>query len=233
MTRYTRDASGTGGRSTSQNRKAAIVEAAFEIIAQRGCGALSTTELAERVGISQPAIFRHYRTKSDLWCAIVDNSGKRIMSSCSQVVADPEAWRNADVLLRNTVRSFAEAFAQTPAIAAVLVAREISDADRQAADLASLHRRRPRDLLTKIVSRAKEQGRMADGIEPENTADMLMSLIFGLALQWLAGGRLDQFQLIADETVGPVISAICTDAGSITNGIGQSIENGMNMSGNR
>lgn len=230
--RYTREATGTGGRASSHNRKASIVDAAFDIIAQRGCGALSTTELAERVGISQPAIFRHYRTKSDLWCAIVDASGKRIMAACSPAVANPESWRQADLLLRQTIECFAEAFSKTPAIAAVLVAREIADADRQAADLASLHRRRPRDLLTKIVGRAKEQERMPDTLDAENTADMLMSLIFGLALQWLASGRLDQFQLIVEETMGPVITAICSDSSTSSNGAHPSAENGMNMHDN-
>jgi AcrR family transcriptional regulator len=48
-----------------------IIEAAVEIFAEKGFAATSTNEIAQKAGVAEGTIFRHYRTKKDLLISIV------------------------------------------------------------------------------------------------------------------------------------------------------------------
>ncbi|BFH68295.1 MAG: TetR/AcrR family transcriptional regulator [Paenibacillus dendritiformis] len=48
-----------------------IVKAAIEVFAQKGFAASSTSEIAQRAGVAEGTIFRHYKTKKDLLLSIV------------------------------------------------------------------------------------------------------------------------------------------------------------------
>ncbi len=48
-----------------------IVEAAIEIISEKGFAATSTSEIAKRAGVAEGTIFRHYQSKKDLLLSIV------------------------------------------------------------------------------------------------------------------------------------------------------------------
>jgi AcrR family transcriptional regulator len=48
-----------------------IIQAAVEIFAEKGYAATSTSEIAEKAGVAEGTIFRHYKTKKDLLLSIV------------------------------------------------------------------------------------------------------------------------------------------------------------------
>lgn len=48
-----------------------IIEAATEIFAEKGYAATSTKEIAQKAGVAEGTIFRHYKTKKDLLMSIV------------------------------------------------------------------------------------------------------------------------------------------------------------------
>lgn len=58
----------TGGMTDKQLR---IVEAAMDIFSEKGFASTSTSEIAQRAGVAEGTIFRHYKTKKDLLLAIV------------------------------------------------------------------------------------------------------------------------------------------------------------------
>ncbi|SDF26809.1 DNA-binding transcriptional regulator, AcrR family [Fontibacillus panacisegetis] len=48
-----------------------IIQAAVEIFAEKGFAGSSTSEIAQRAGVAEGTIFRHYKTKKDLLISIV------------------------------------------------------------------------------------------------------------------------------------------------------------------
>ncbi|MEO3947363.1 TetR/AcrR family transcriptional regulator [Gorillibacterium sp. CAU 1737] len=57
----------TGKKTEKQIR---ILEAATEIFSQKGYEATSTSEIAQKAGVAEGTIFRHYKTKRDLLLSI-------------------------------------------------------------------------------------------------------------------------------------------------------------------
>jgi AcrR family transcriptional regulator len=62
-----------GTSAKSDERRRAIMAAAIESFAQKGFYGTTTHEIAERVGISQPYLYRLYPNKEALFAAVVDH----------------------------------------------------------------------------------------------------------------------------------------------------------------
>ena len=62
----------TTHRLTGEERRAAIVEAALRIFADKGFRGATTRELAVAVGVSEPVLYQHFATKRDLYAAIIE-----------------------------------------------------------------------------------------------------------------------------------------------------------------
>jgi AcrR family transcriptional regulator len=60
---------GNDGKKTEKQLK--IIQAATEIFSEKGYSAASTSEIAQRAGVAEGTIFRHYKTKRDLLLSIV------------------------------------------------------------------------------------------------------------------------------------------------------------------
>jgi AcrR family transcriptional regulator len=59
-------------RKTAAERREDVLEAAREVFAEHGLSGASTDEIARRAGISQPYLFRLFRTKKELFIASIE-----------------------------------------------------------------------------------------------------------------------------------------------------------------
>ncbi len=59
-------------RLTGQERRAAIIEAAINRFAENGFRGVTTRELAQAVGVSEPVLYQHFPSKRDLYDAIIE-----------------------------------------------------------------------------------------------------------------------------------------------------------------
>ncbi|MDX9957984.1 MAG: TetR/AcrR family transcriptional regulator [Spirochaetia bacterium] len=56
----------------SSERQKEIVAAVFNLISDHGIQELTIKKIAQSVGVSEPAIYRHFQSKSDILAAVVD-----------------------------------------------------------------------------------------------------------------------------------------------------------------
>ncbi len=73
-------------RQTADERRTAVLAAAISEFARSGYAGTSTETIAARAGISQPYLFRLFRTKKDLFVATYDLVGDRIIRELSRAV---------------------------------------------------------------------------------------------------------------------------------------------------
>ena len=60
-------------RMTSEDRRAAIVQAAVRLFAERGFHGATTRALARAVKITEPVLYEHFKSKRELYCAIIES----------------------------------------------------------------------------------------------------------------------------------------------------------------
>ncbi|HKP19188.1 MAG TPA: TetR/AcrR family transcriptional regulator [Gaiellaceae bacterium] len=62
----------TTTRKTAEERREQVLDAALDVFADHGLSGASTDEIARRAGISQPYLFRLFRTKKELFLASME-----------------------------------------------------------------------------------------------------------------------------------------------------------------
>ena len=71
-------------RMSAEERRDQVVRAAVAEFSIRGLEGTSTSDIAKRVGVSQPYLFRLFPTKRDLFIAAIKRSGERIREVFTQ-----------------------------------------------------------------------------------------------------------------------------------------------------
>jgi AcrR family transcriptional regulator len=63
-------------RMKGEDRRAAIVDAAVHLFAEKGFRGTTTRELASALGVTEPVIYQHFETKNDLYSAILETKSR-------------------------------------------------------------------------------------------------------------------------------------------------------------
>jgi AcrR family transcriptional regulator len=72
-------------RLSATERKQAIVEAAIRLFSEKGFHGVTTRELAQAVGVSEPVLYQHYQTKRELYAAIIESKSCEVEAKIGPV----------------------------------------------------------------------------------------------------------------------------------------------------
>lgn len=72
-------------RLTSDERRASIVREAAKLFAARGFRGTTTRELAAACGVTEPIIYEHFKTKRDLYAALIDAKSRDGMERVAEL----------------------------------------------------------------------------------------------------------------------------------------------------
>jgi AcrR family transcriptional regulator len=75
----------SAGRLERGVRRKQIIEAALSIMKERGLEGTTTRRIAERVGITEPALYRHFRGKKEIILEALEELGRRPLKALLSV----------------------------------------------------------------------------------------------------------------------------------------------------
>ncbi|MFI1361990.1 TetR/AcrR family transcriptional regulator [Streptomyces griseochromogenes] len=160
-------------RVRSEERRAEIVGAALEVIAERGYRGASLAAVAERVGLTQQGLLHHFPTKEALLVAVLRERDRW------DAVPDTR-WR-VDLLA-----SLVEYNAMRPAIIqtfSALLGECVTEGHPARAYFTERYAQ-VRETMTDAL-RAEYGDVLPGGLTPERTAPLLIAVMDGLQYQWL------------------------------------------------
>lgn len=171
-------------RKSAVERKAEIVETAIRLAADCGPDRLTTERLAEEIGISQPAIFRHFPKKTDIWEAV----GKRI---CDLMGASGEKDNNPSPRgrLKNNVTNHFAFVCKTPAVPAILFSQELHSQNEPLRNFFSGLMKQRHENMTNLIQAGIDAGEFKSEIIAADAAYLILALIQGLAMRWSLNNR--------------------------------------------
>lgn len=82
------DTNMTGRKLSKADRRRAIVETAAALFAERGFRGVTTKEIARRVGVTEPVLYEHFKTKRELYSAIIDGTSNENFERALAVLHD-------------------------------------------------------------------------------------------------------------------------------------------------
>jgi AcrR family transcriptional regulator len=173
-------------RPSSEERKAQIVVEVLRLADEIGPDRLSTTDVARAVGLSQPAIFRHFPTKGALWLAVAEDIATRLTSAW---VAAETSASTPEARLKALIGAQLTAIEGTPALPSILFSRELQIDNPPLRDL---FRRLLAGFQARLVAAIRDQqtkrGLRSD-VSADDMAMLLTALVQGVAIRWTLGAR--------------------------------------------
>jgi AcrR family transcriptional regulator len=172
-----------------------ILAAAAEILADEGYEALSMRKVAARVGLSQAAIYRHYRDKAELMASVIGAGYARLsgkLEGGGQLGGKPEA------VLAEGIRRYVDFALDSPRLFRAILLQDLGPAGKGIEAFAPgvSRRRRTFELLSSTIARGMAEGSFSPG-DPELTAQAVWAAMFGLAARLSLESGLDRSRIEA------------------------------------
>lgn len=173
-------------RKPAEERKSEIVEAALRLADKVGPDRLATGQIAEAVGLTQAALFRHFPKKQDLWEAVAARIGEKFQQRWLAVERGP-----ADPVdrLQKIVAAQLKLIQSTPAIPAILFSRELHVENRALRRIFAEFMENFHSRIERLIAAAQDQGRLRGDIASADAAYLVIGLVQGLAVRWSISGR--------------------------------------------
>ncbi|MAN14735.1 TetR/AcrR family transcriptional regulator [Alterinioella nitratireducens] len=174
------------GRQSAEDRKAQIVAEMLRLADEIGPDRLSTTDIARAIGLSQPAIFRHFPTKGDLWRAVANDIADRLQADWAAAEAGA---RGPQARLRALIGAQLTAISGTPALPSILFSRELQVDNQGLRDVIRGLLSAFQGRLVAAIRDSQTTGQLRRDVSPEDVAILLTSLVQGVAIRWTLGAR--------------------------------------------
>lgn len=178
------DGSGVGKRrrKSGPERRAEIVAATVSILADEGLHAWTTAALAQRVGVSEATLFRHFSSKTEILSAALEHEARALRHRVARYQGEGSAWDRLVGLVLD-VTHFLQATGGGPLVVLSGQASRVSPETRQEVTLTrNLLRSRLAEFFRQAVTEC--DGRRP--IHPLLFADLAVAIIHSTGLRWMA-----------------------------------------------
>jgi AcrR family transcriptional regulator len=188
-------------------RKIQIVDAAKRIIIRQGSEHLTIRRMAKEVGITEGAIYRHFKSKKDILSFLVEHAEESLVGTVRRALLEAHP---SLANLRSVLRSHISTIEQRRGISFQVTAEIISLGDRklirQIAEVLEKYLRSLRELLAAGI----QSGEVKKGFNLDDAAVSLFGIIQGLVNLWALSGynfdlekRFDRLWMLFLQTVSP------------------------------
>jgi TetR/AcrR family transcriptional regulator len=172
-------------RLTRKERREQVVGATLELLADNPIEALTTRQIARAVGITQPGLFRHFRSREAILAEVVTAVRERIADLASRLL---EAESDGAGRLRALVTGLFGMVEQSPGIPRLLFHDTADDPATVRPPLEHLASMQE-SLVAELVREEQRGGGLPAEVDPDGAARLFVAMVQGVLLQWQQGGR--------------------------------------------
>ena len=170
-------------------RRARAIEALLDLACSCAPEQISTAAIAERMGISHAALFRHFPSREALWAESMHWATAQLEQELQRIAAQ----ESLAPLLRveRLLQANAAFVCRHPGLLRMLLSELPRPGSSPASEAAKAFAARLRAVLTQLLERATAQGQLNSVLPPEELAGLLLASCEGMMLQGLVHGALD------------------------------------------
>jgi AcrR family transcriptional regulator len=204
-------------RFPADSRKQQIVETVLELVAAHGTEAVSAQLVADAIGVTQPAVFRHFPTKEAMWLAVMDWLEQRLVAIYSAADDGGEARL---VVLSRIFLEHVKLIERYPALAKLVFSDHLRlQFPSLQARFGKIHKAYAARLAA-VIDRAKADGAIGDSVAAKDAATMFLSLIQGLGFQFAIARLPVKLSTEAEQVLALYLQAIISSAKAAERALG-------------
>ncbi len=176
-------------RLTSLQRRKEILDIALEIIFNQGFYNLTIKNIAEKIKLTEAAIYRHFKSKKEIIECLVDLVFKK--NQIDDPVGDPAA------LLKEIMFKRIEQFKKEPRMTAITFQEEIFSEYPDIRDKFKQQWKTNERILLKIIERGQKEGFFSSDVNPKSFVLIYMGSMRMILYQWKRDNFSEQIDKIA------------------------------------
>jgi AcrR family transcriptional regulator len=161
-------------------RRKQIIDALRKLILKYGSEHVTVRRLAHEVGITEGAIYRHFRSKREILFFLVDYIEESLIGDIEKSPTGP----NQLDCLENILHSHLSSIEQRKGISFLVIAEIISLGDKKLNQKIYETLTAYISRLTRMISEGKESGVVREEINSEMAATIFFGMIQGLITRW-------------------------------------------------
>ncbi|PKL88426.1 MAG: hypothetical protein CVV23_10410 [Ignavibacteriae bacterium HGW-Ignavibacteriae-2] len=186
-------------RISTEERQVLIIDETIKIIHEQGYQAFSIRELSKRVGISEPAIYRHFLNKEDIVLGILGRFSEFDLSLFKEV----KKFEKPTEKIHCFIQYHFDFLEKNPGMTSIVFAEEIfNQSDILREKMLTIIEKRRR-IIRSIIDEAKQNKKVID-IETGELITLILGFIRLVVLEWRMSGFSFQLSQRGKKTVGTI-----------------------------
>ncbi len=166
----------------AEERRMVTVETVIELAAEQNPSEITTAAIAQRMGLTQGALFRHFPNKDALLQAVMEWVSERLLSRIEKAVGAKSSPLDA---LESMFMAHVAFIGKHPGIPRMLFAELQSSGETAPKRMAQTLLRRYEELLNRLFEQGKACGEIDEKLDNEAAATLFIGTIQGLVMQSL------------------------------------------------
>ena len=167
-------------RLSAEERRREVVAAVVELARDNGPEAITTQAIADRIGVTHGALFRHFRDKVAMWAAVFD----WVQAELGRVVGDAfAAGGDPLAIIERVFLAHVGFVALHPGVPRILFHELQRPADTAFHDHVRSMIGAYRERLCVLLKLAKAQGQLPPHLDEEAAAILFLGTVQGLVVQ--------------------------------------------------
>jgi AcrR family transcriptional regulator len=186
-------------------RQTEIIDIAINIIDKKGIQGLTIKNLSKEIGISEPAIYRHFESKVAILLAILN-----IFSDLSQMFSGiMETYEaTAKEKIQFMFGKMIDVFTETPALVAVFFSEDIFKNEKVLKEKVISIQNRNQNTIENIIKKGKEKNEIRNDIDTKSLAVIVMGSLRLLVKNWSLNNQYFPLQEEGDKLISSINTLI-------------------------
>jgi len=167
-------------RQNTLLRRKQIIDALRKLIIKQGSEHVTVRRLAHEVGITEGAIYRHFKSKKEILLFLVNYIEESLIGD----IEKSQSGQNQLEFLENILHNHLSSIEQRKGISFLVIAEIISLGDKKLNQKIYETLTKYISHLTRIISDGKKSGTIREDINAEMAATVFFGMIQGLITRW-------------------------------------------------
>ena len=172
-------------RLPTEERQAEIVAAALALACEVSPALVTTSRIADAVGITQGAVFKHFDSKDAIWLAAMNWVARDLLARLNEAAAAAASPLPA---LEAVFRAHVDFVVAHPGVPRLIFHELQRPADspikQEVRQLLGAYRR----LLRRLLDEARASGQVPEPVDLDGAATLFVGIVQGLVMQTMAAG---------------------------------------------
>ena len=162
------------------DRQNQIIQESIQLIANKGIQGLTIKNISKAIGISEPAIYRHFENKDDIILAIISTMKQSTEEELSHVDENNPTIEN----IKKMIQGHTNRFIKNPSLTAIIFSEEIFNNNSILVKPIRMMMNRNQNKLIAMIEKGQASGDVRKDIQAEQISLMVIGSFRFLVSKW-------------------------------------------------